>query len=273
MAESDVAAYYVPNGKGKFVPTTATESPWNRDAQHGGPPTALMAREACALAADPLFRVARVSVDFLGEIPRREVQVEAQIVRPGKRIRLVEATMDVGDRRVALARIWQIGVQPGLLELSGAHAVGHHGLPEERSDQYFAGLYRWGYGESIEWRWETGSYDKPGPASVWTRVRLPLVAGEPLHPRDRALIVADSANGISAVLPLDQWLFVPTSITVTLHRYPDSDWVRLAAETEMAVDGIGSTSGRLADVQGSIGTVTQALLIAPRSNGQAEARR
>ena len=34
-------AYYLPRGNGRYEPTRATESPWDRKAQHGGPPAAL----------------------------------------------------------------------------------------------------------------------------------------------------------------------------------------------------------------------------------------
>jgi hypothetical protein len=36
---------------------------------------------------------------------------------------------------------------------------------------------------------------------VWARVRLPLVDGVALTGQDRALILADSANGLSLSLP------------------------------------------------------------------------
>jgi hypothetical protein len=48
-----------------------------------------------------------------------------------------------------------------------------------------------------------------GAADVWARVRLPLVDGVPLTGQDRALILADSANGLSLSLPLEQWFSIP----------------------------------------------------------------
>jgi hypothetical protein len=58
------------------------------------------------------------------------------------------------------------------------------------------------------------------PAAVWTRLRFALIAGEPL---DRALLIADSANGTSRELPMNEWMFVPPSLPLSLalkrHRY------------------------------------------------------
>ena len=67
----DLEAFYLPLGGNRFAPTRATESPWDTDAQHGGPPSALLAH----LAADAArvtgagSRPARISVDFFGAIP------------------------------------------------------------------------------------------------------------------------------------------------------------------------------------------------------------
>lgn len=261
---SEPSAYYLPLEPGFYRPTTATESPWDRRLQHGGPPTALLAHQMCLLDPDPQFRLARITVEFLGALPRNDVRVEAQVARPGRRIRMLEAAMYADERPVALARAWQIAVQEGSQDLPAPMSGGSFHLPAEQPQEYFAELSGWGYGESIEWRWEEGSYAAAGPATVWTRVRLPLVAGEALRPLERVLIAADSANGISAVLPLDRWLFVPPGICVTLHRYPRSEWVRMAGETTLAPDGLGSTLGLLGDLDGPLGTVAQPLLVAPR---------
>ncbi|MGY2075030.1 ADP-ribosylglycohydrolase family protein, partial [Blastococcus sp. SYSU DS0828] len=42
----------------------------------------------------------------------------------------------------------------------------------------------------IDWRYTAGSPEEPGPADVWTRVRVPLVADRPLTGLARALITA-----------------------------------------------------------------------------------
>jgi hypothetical protein len=94
---------------------------------------------------------------------------------------------------------------------------------------------------------------------------VPLVAGEAHEPLDSALIIADSANGISGELPMGQWLFVPPSLSLALMRYPDGEWVLLDARTELTGDGLGMTGLRLADPDGWFGIGTQALLIERRA--------
>src|ERR1700684_4571429 len=90
------AAYYLPLGDGRFQATEATMSPWDATAQHGGPPTALLAACLDDAFGRPAMRVARISVDFLGPVLRTALRVEARLVRPGKRVQLSEATMWAG---------------------------------------------------------------------------------------------------------------------------------------------------------------------------------
>lgn len=259
-------AYYLPGPDGVFTPTTATESPWDTKAQHGGPPSALFAHAIRARHPGPGFRVARLAVEFLGTIPRSDVQVSTEIIRDGRRIRLIEASMHAAGKRVALARAWQIAVNEDVLadaERKPPRPADLPPVPAEHQQFHFGDREHWGYGEAAEWRRVDGSFRGTGYAQVWTRLRIPLVAGQQIDPLDRVLVVADSANGVSAVLDPREWLFVPTSVTITLHRYPAGEWVLLAARSELATDGLGSTSGILSDESGPVGTVTQPLLVAP----------
>lgn len=99
---------------------------------------------------------------------------------------------------------------------------------------------------------------------MWTRLRIPLIEGPPLTGLQRALVVADAANGISIELPIASWLSIPPGINVTLLRHTIQDWVYLAAESDVGTDGIGITLGELADADGTLGQVSQPLLVAGR---------
>jgi hypothetical protein len=135
---------------------------------------------------------------------------------------------------------------------------------EARNPAFYPGLDDWGYGRSIEWRFTRGGFDSPGAADVWARVRLPLVAGVALTGQDRALILADSANGLSLSLPLTQWFSIPPTMTATLLRPPTGEWVHLACRTYLADDGVGLARADLSDLDGLIGEVAQPLLVQKR---------
>ena len=255
-------AFYLPLGGGRFQPTKATESPWDPDAQHGGPPSALLAHLAGA-GADPGQRAGRVSVDFLGAIPRRELTVEVVQLRPGRRISLTEARMTVDGRAVAVARVWHLATGPTPPARTPVEVPPP--LPDESSSAtLLPHLTDWGYGAALDWRSTAGSPDRPGPAAVWTRLRVPLVAGEPTTPLARVLVAADAANGVSAELPLARWLSIPPGMTTTLLREPAGEWVHLDCRTQLAEDGLGLCSGVLSDEHGALGQVSQPLLVRER---------
>jgi hypothetical protein len=257
-------AYYLPRGNQRYEPTRATESPWDRTAQHGGPPAALLAHAMDQSVAGPL-RIGRISVDMLGPIPLREAVVEVSVIKPGRRVRLTEARMIVDGRVAVTARAWHIatGDHP---PITGEEQTVPPAVPPTPSAQsFFPGLDDWGYGRSIEWRFTRGGFDSLGAADVWARVRLPLVDGVPLTGQDRALILADSANGLSLSLPLEQWFSIPPTMTATLLRPPAGEWVHLACRTYLADDGVGLARADLFDPDGLVGEVAQPLLVQKRN--------
>jgi hypothetical protein len=255
-------AFYLPLGDGRFAPTRATESPWEAQAQHGGPPSALLARLAAGSAGQ---QQVRVSVDFFGAIPRRELSVEVSPVRPGRRIDLTEAVMTVDGRTVAVARVWSLA--PGPTPPVVAPAVLPPPVPPPVPDEavvLFPHLPDFGYQQALDWRYTAGSPEQPGPADVWTRVRIPLVAGTELTGTDRVLLAADAANGISIELPIDSWLSIPPGMTTHLVREAEGEWVHLACRTSIAANGLGLCTGTISDAAGALGEVAQPLLVRGR---------
>lgn len=257
-------AFYLPVGEDEFESTAATMSPWDETMQHGGPPAALLARAVEQVRPDPDMSIARHTVDMLGPIPQGRIRTEAKVVRPGKRVELVEAQLFANDRLAVSATAWRIRQVAGSTE-AHAHTVPVPPLPEAQPQRFFPGLSPvWGYGRAIEWRFVTGSFLDYGPASVWTRVRIPVVAGEESSSVQRLAVVADSANGISGELPHGEWLFIPPTLTLTLGRAPVGPWIYLTAQTLITGSGTGVTVGEVLDSDGLVGSVAQALLIAPR---------
>lgn len=276
-------AFYLRDGDGVYRTTSAAQGPWDPGTQHGGPPAALLATAIEEQTARPDLRVARVTVDFLGPIPLGVLNVTVKILRPGRRVQLAGAELTHDGKLVAVARTWQHavatapgkdpdmntgtdpGTDTGATEESGGPESGHAAppLPPEKAhgSALFAGF---GYGRAIEWRATAGSIRELGPAAVWARPRVPLVAGTAMTGLQRALVVADSANGISLSLPLDRFLSMPTSLNVAFLRHPAGEWVHLDARTEFSGDGVGLTSARLADRTGLLATIAQPLLVAPR---------
>jgi hypothetical protein len=121
-----------------------------------------------------------------------------------------------------------------------------------------------GFLSSVQWIFSRGAYGLPGPATVWLRPTVPLLAEEPMSPVQRVVLSADSANGVSAELDIEEWGFVPPELTVHLLRPPRGEWLCLDAETTVGPGRIGLAVSTLHDAHGPVARSAQSLLIHPR---------
>jgi Thioesterase-like superfamily len=257
-------AYYHPLGEGRFASTEAVVGPWSAKLSHGGPPAALLLRTIEQTAPREDVRVSRIAFDFLGPVPVADLETKARVIRPGARIDLVEAEIAAGGRTAMTARAWRIATGEGrapALPLPGSMPP----LPGPQAPQTFVDTHLFGYGESLEWRFVEGAFDRLGPASVWTRPRIPLLPGEPPSALGRLLLMVDSANGISAELSPTRFTFVPVELTVSVLGAPRTEWVGMRARTWIAPDGVGQTRADLYDEEGPLGMALQTLFVAPLS--------
>jgi acyl-Coa thioesterase superfamily protein/acyl-CoA thioesterase superfamily protein len=254
-------SFYEPLGDGRFESTPATRGPWDPAFQHAGPPAALLGRalEQCEPRED--FVLARATFEILRAIPVAEVQVSARVARPGRSVELLEGEMTAGGEPVVTVRAWRV-------RASEAPDVNRDAPPPSRpadADPPPPELSEFGYGHAVELRFAAGGWWQQRPATVWTRMKMPLVAGEEPTGVQRVLVVADSGNGVSAVLPFDRWLFINTELTVHFRRPPRGEWICLDAETSIAAGGAGLTRSVLSDDDGVVAQGAQALLVSARA--------
>jgi len=247
-----------------FPPTSHARGPWDPGAQHGGAPSALLARAAEALA--PQMRLARLTVEFTGAVPLAPLTVEAEVVKPGKRFQIVEATVTVADTGAQACRARAVllrrGDEPDLL--AGDRAAPVAVAPHDAAPSAW-GKGTEGFGSSaMDVRFARGDFLEAGPATAWFRLAEPLVGGETPSPAQRAVAAADFGNGVSRVLDWGSWLFVNTDLTVHLHREPAGEWVALDARTTIEPDGSGLAVSDLHDERGPVGAGLQTLFVAPR---------
>lgn len=257
-------AFFLPLGAGRYAATELTRGPWDRGAQHGGPPSALLGRELERVAPRGDARVVRVTVELLGPVPIAEMTVQACLVRPGRSVELLEGVLSAGGREVLRARAWRIRAAPGVVPVTAAQQPADPAPDTLPPAEFFEGAADIGYHTGMDWRFASGSSRAVGPALAWARLRVPLVAGEEPSPLQRVLAAADSGNGISGELPYGEWLFVNPDLTVALHRLPVGEWVGLDAVTTLDPDGIGLARLVLRDTSGPVGIGLQTLFVAPR---------
>ena len=256
-------AFYVPDGSGRFGSTPATAGPWSADAQHGGPPSALLAREFERTDPDPGQRLARIAVEILRPVPVRPVTVLARVVRPGRRVTLVEGAIEVDGQEFVLARGWRIARTPtAAAATSGAAPPPVPAAPDPERPGW-PGAYFDGYMSAIEIRTTAGRVGGAGPAAVWTRTRVALVEGEEPSPIQRAAIVADSGSGISQGVDLRRWAAVNVEMTLSTHRDLEGEWMHMDSATAIGPDGTGRADTLMSDAGGAFGRVMQTLTVSP----------
>ena len=258
-------AFYEPDGEG-FVATELTRGPWDPGAQHAGPPSGLLGRELERVPGGEGFQVARVTFEILRPVPIGPVKVEAEVVRPGRSVQMLEASL-MGDDGTELikARAWRIRTSE--LEIPDDVVTTPEAPPgPDQGDVpgFFETGQSVGYHTAMEWRSVGGGFLDSGPATVWMRMGCELVAGEAPTPLQRTLVAADVGNGISAVLDWRRYVFINVDLSVHLERMPKGEWVCVDAVTLPQRNGVGTAESVLSDERGRIGRAAQALLIAER---------
>jgi hypothetical protein len=255
-------AFFEPLGDNRFRSTEHTAGPWQAESQHLGPPSALLTRELERVPAHEPAAIARITVEILGPVPVAELEVNASIERPGKSVELLAGEIRALGRTVVRGRAWRMihtdttAVATPAGEPLAPPAAGR---PIGRPPGWGAGFL-----DAMEWRVLRGAFDERGPATVWARQGVELVAGEEPTGLQRLLVVADSGNGVSNLLDAPQWWFINTELTVHLHRMPAGEWIGLDAHTVIGPHGVGTALSTLHDHTGPVAAGAQALLVRPR---------
>jgi hypothetical protein len=215
----------------------------------------------------PTAQVGRITYEILRSVPIGRLTVRAEVVRPGRRVELVQAVLaDEDGQPLVRAQGWRLRADRVSFEApapTGALPPGPEQGEPGRFPDVGLGV---GYHSAMEYRFIRGSFTEPGPATVWMRMGVPLLAGEEATPLQRVLVAADSGNGVSVTLDWTRYLFINVDLTVHLHRMATGEWICLDAETFPEETGVGMADTRLLDESGQIGRAVQTLLVAERES-------
>jgi hypothetical protein len=252
-------AVFLPDGD-TFIPTEHAAGPWDPGALHGGAPAALMARAIEAAGAEEAMFTSRVTFEFMRAVPMSPLRLFTEVIRPGRKVQLVEARLQADGRDVARAtglRIRELNLDVPPQPQRQAPRPPESGTPVPD--------FSWrGFGRAVDPRLVSGSVTDPGPATVWFRLQYPILPGEEPSPLMRAVAAADFGNGISRVVDWNDYLFINPDLTVYLHRRPRGEWIALEATTTAGPNGVGLTLGHLYDRDGHVGSSSQSLLLERR---------
>ena len=260
------SALYEPTDDG-YLATALTIGPWDPGLQHAGPPAALLARAAEQASAIDGGQTVRLAYDIFAPVPVGLVRIRTSVVRPGRRIELVETVLDCGDQR-PLMRLSAWRMRTAGDGLAAAEAGPAHPAPAmpDASRPEVANFFgtEVAYHRALEWRFAAGSFNSPGPAAAWTRPDCDLVAAEPMTPLQHLLVMTDAASGISATLDWTTATFANVDLTLALHRPPRGEWLGMDATTVHGGTGAAQCFAVLYDADGAIGRSSASLFVDSR---------
>jgi hypothetical protein len=259
------APLFEPRGA-DFIPSEHTRGPWDPRHQHGGAVAALIAR-AVERRAGGGFALTRLTLELMRPVPMERLAVDIVVPRPGRRVLGITVSVSAGDLEVEVVRAHAVAIRRAEQPTGEGHesflspgpeggVVTPIGLGDEDDLPAF---HRTG----LEIRYVDGG-DRPGPATAWFRLQRPVVGDEEPTGVQRAAATADFGNGISWVLPFEDWIFLNPDLTMHLARPPAGEWIGLEAMTLPSDQGMGLAESVLYDERGRLGRAAQSLLLQRR---------
>jgi Thioesterase-like superfamily len=279
-----------------YIPSVLTRGPWSPDAQHGGPPAGLAAHLLQQFEGGDTMFLARTTVELLRPVPLRPLTARVRLVRPGKKVQLVEASLwanGAPDAAGATEVVRALGLRirrsaesaqsaesaesavsamndAGLLDsVDSANAeVDARDHMHSTPDDGVASTHEFGtlgfHAEAVELRFVKSSMLIPGPGTMWARLKQPILASAPAVGVPLAVALSDFGNAVSSVVDMEQWSYINADLTVSLHREPVGEWICLDGVTRVSSLGVGQAMTSLHDVEGPIGRASATLLIERR---------
>lgn len=241
---------------GEFlVPANEATGPWGANTMSGQVVCAALALGAEEAIGTEGFQGVRLTVDLIRQATLDPFRILKRPLRNGRRLRMVDVTLEQGERTVAHARaafvipsgqpagqVWsdptQMPPMPAALmsptapeRLLPATYLGSSGAPSHSFDA---------------WR------DPGEPKCMWFRLERQLVGGEDMSNWVRAAYVADTVSALtnwgSAGLQ-----YVNSDVTMSLSRQPQGPTLGLAARDHCDHLGIAVGTATMFDSTGRIG--------------------
>lgn len=243
-----------------FRPTPAAGGHWGEDLL-SGPAVAGVA--AWALERDfgqPDFMPSRFTIDLMKPARRLPVRVQTRMVRDGRRARYTECDVLQGDWIVARASMVQYlrsEAPPGQQWAPGSAFMAPRDLRGgPPGDELFVGS------DTAGWSVLGAEHQNTSRKRACYR-GVDVVAGRPLSPFVRAVVVAEAATNMVVNLGTHGIGYINGDLTVSLSRLPGSEFIGVQGDSHLAADGVAVGSATLYDADGPVGTAMVTALANP----------
>ena len=255
-------AYFRRLGADRFEATEHVSGAWATTEQHVSPALGLLAHAIEVdrdTRRDDQLPMARLSYDIFGAIPIDVVDVEVEVVRPGRTIELVEARLSHAGRVALVLRAWLM--RPYETSEFAATPLTRIEPPDRMAPWDPSTFWPGGFVGSVEVR---RAQQEPGRAAFWLRTSVALVEGEAVSDLARAAGLFDMANGMTPRVPSSRLAFPNVDLAAHLFASPQGEWLGFDTAVTFGAHGIGLTTSTIHDLRGPIGTIAQCLTVRPR---------
>lgn len=240
-----------------YQPLQAAQGAWNEHEQHMAAATGIICAELERFQPRSDVRIGKINLDIWGLIPLQAFTITTKIIRAGRTIELLEATMAANGRACIVARAWrmQISDTSAIAGIKDRDIVSFDGLPD------WDGMNVWGGGFIRSLQFKTNSERRSGAGMVWLSNDLDMVEGQTMPDWVRLMGMVDTANGIVTRAQPNEWAFPNLDLNIDLLRLPQGKWLGLDTVQQYGSDGIGLTSSVLHDELGVFGRSEQILTL------------
>ncbi len=260
-ASPDDAVFEI-TGPDSVMPTELAQGPWNPNHLHGGAAAALFAALAESISTPGPMRIVRLTVDLPRGVPMSALRWTHRVRRAGRRVQLVDLVVLDGGTEVAFASALSMAESDGV-EVSEPHELAAAPPPIPRR----GGGRPWGPARGEAWAppgfvrcfdAETivGGHGIGVPSVTWFRLRCPVFDDRPVTPLQRLVACSDYVSGQGAYFDFGRRPAINPDVSLSILRYPASEWIGLDATYQMTTQGIGQARAFLHDETGYVATVS-----------------
>jgi hypothetical protein len=256
---SKAQAYFERHDEQTFAATDQASGAWDTAEQHVGPALGLLVHvvetDRDARGRGHLV-VGRLSFDVLGTMPVGQVTVSVKVVRPGRTVELVEATLTASGRDTVRLRAWLLQ----RCDSSGVAGTVYERLPMPDHLPVWDPTSVWPGGFIASAHVRRAELE-PGRARYWVRTGVPLLHDEPVSRLAAVAGLVDIANGMTVRVSPRVMAFPNVDLTAHLFAEPRGDWLGFDTTVSFGSGGLGVTSSVLHDEHGPFGVLAQALTL------------
>ncbi|PCJ20842.1 MAG: hypothetical protein COB04_04020 [Gammaproteobacteria bacterium] len=247
-----------------YTPTEKAAGPWGPTMLHGGSTGGLMAHAMEQASNRDDLQFTRLTLDMFRPVPMAPLTVESRVIRDGKRVQVLEATVFGNGKEVAKGTALKLIPREVVVPEQAVPSANELQVPEELETMSL-------FGDQAANSFPPGlhlnllvkricGFGGTGEGEAWFRMPVPVVEGIENSPFVHISTLSDFGNGLGQLYVKNSTGSINADITLYLHRIPTQEWIGFKSKAVMESHGIGVITTHLFDNEGMVGSISQAIM-------------